>query len=64
MRLELELPAGARILAGTERVEFGSLAGGSRSARAEWILLAPAGSVVRLRATSRWCPTVEKELRP
>ena len=62
--LELALPAGSRILAGTERVGLGTLAGGGKSRVVEWIVLAPPGSVVKLRASSAWTLDAELEVRP
>ena len=64
VRLELTLPAGARILAGTERAELGTLAGGGKSRVVEWIVLAPEGSVLRLNAKSAWTLPSELEVRP
>lgn len=64
VQLALSLPAGARILAGTEHTELGTLAGGGKSRVVEWIVLAPEGSVLKLDAGSAWTLQAELEVRP
>lgn len=64
VNLELVLPAGARILAGTGQVQLDTLAGGAKSPVVEWIVLAPQGSVIKLRASSAWTLDTELEVRP
>jgi hypothetical protein len=64
LALELELPAGSRLIAGQERCALGRLLGGELSADCEWIVLAPAGSAFTLRARSEWTLPVARELRP
>ena len=62
--LTLLLPTGARLLAGDERVSFGSLGSESTSEAFEWVVLAPEGTTIRFRATSRWTAPAESEVQP
>jgi hypothetical protein len=64
VRLAVELPAGAQILAGESVVELPRLLGGELSAEAAWIVLAPEGSVVGLSASAGWTRPVLREVRP
>ena len=62
--LELVLPLGVELLAGSERVLVESLPGGSRTPEAVWLLRAAPGSVFTLRASAPGCRTVERDVRP
>jgi len=62
--IELVLPAGARLLAGETRVELGTIAGAGSSDEIAWIVLAPAGSVMTLRARAPWTGSVAREVKP
>ena len=62
--LEIELPQGARLLAGEARVPFGEIAGGGASPEVAWIVLAPAGSVMTLRASAPWSGPIAREVKP
>ncbi len=62
--LALELPAGARLVAGLERSTLARLAGGGISRECEWIVVAPAGSTFSLRAGGDWALSVAKEVKP
>jgi len=63
LALELVLPAGAKLVAGEARVELPRLLGGELSAEAAWVILAPEGSLFRLRTSSDWTGGVEREVR-
>lgn len=63
-RLEIELPTGARLLAGEARVALGEIAGGGASHEVAWIVLAPAGSVMTLRASAPWTGAIAREVKP
>jgi hypothetical protein len=63
LRLELELGEGVQRLAGAASVRLEPLAGGALSREAEWIVLAPAATSVKLRAQGGWCATIEREVR-
>lgn len=62
--IELLLPSGARLLAGDARVELGTIAGAGASDEIAWIVLAPAGSVMTLRASAPWTGSVAREVKP
>jgi hypothetical protein len=62
--LALELPAGAKLIAGEERCLLARLAGGGISRECEWIVVAPAGSTFALRGGGDWSLPVNKELKP
>ena len=62
--LELALQEGQELLAGREIDALGTLAGGEGSAEREWIVLAPEGSSLTLRAAAPWCNPVRVEVRP
>jgi hypothetical protein len=62
--MTLELPSGARLLAGAERVPLGRLAGQELSTEAAWVVFAPQGSVLQLRAEAPWAAPHTQELRP
>ncbi|MEO6709329.1 MAG: hypothetical protein ABI054_11070, partial [Planctomycetota bacterium] len=61
---ELELPAGARLIAGSERCKLARLAGGGISRECEWIVVAPAGSTFSLRAGGDWAIPIGQEVKP
>jgi hypothetical protein len=63
-RLEIELPAGTRLLAGEASVALGEIAGGGASREVSWIVLAPAGSVMTLRASAPWTAPIAREVKP
>jgi hypothetical protein len=60
----LELPGDGRLVAGPARVACGALAGGARSRTLEWIVAAPEGVRLVLRAGARRAAPVEREVRP
>lgn len=62
--LMLELPTGAKLIAGSERCRLSRLAGGGSSRECEWIVVAPAGSSFALRAGGDWALSVSKEVTP
>jgi hypothetical protein len=62
--LVLELPAGARLLAGRESTSLVPLVGGELSPEREWIVLAPAGSTFTLRAKCPWTLDAAREVKP
>ena len=62
--VEIDLPADARLLAGEPRVQLGEISGGGASPEVAWIVLAPAGSVMTLRASSPWTGTIAREVKP
>jgi hypothetical protein len=62
--LALELPPGARLLAGEPRVALGSLQGGGTSETCAWIVMAPPGSVLGVRASADCAAEVVREVRP
>jgi hypothetical protein len=63
-RLEIELPTGARLIAGESSVALGEIAGGGASREVGWIVLAPPGSVLTLRAGAPWTGPVALEVKP
>ena len=62
--LEIGLPDGARLLAGDARVALGTIAGGDSSREVTWIVLAPPGSVMTLRANAPWTGGIAREVKP
>ena len=64
VRLMLELPAGAKLLAGESRNDVGALAGRGLSRVVEWIVLAPQGTALELSASSAWTLATTREVRP
>ena len=62
LRVRLELPDGARLLAGTASVRLDVLSGGALSRELEWIVLAPAPAALKLIARGGWCSDVVQEL--
>lgn len=64
LTLDLKLPAGARLVAGETRVRFDRLLGRELSAQVDWVVIAPAGSVLRLSASSDWTGVVVREVEP
>lgn len=62
--LELGLPAGAKLIAGSERCKLARLAGGGISRECEWIVVAPAGSTFTLKAGGDWATSIGKEVKP
>ncbi|MBM3986716.1 MAG: hypothetical protein FJ294_02010 [Planctomycetes bacterium] len=62
--LELALEDGQDLLAGRELDELAALAGGESSAEREWIVLAPEGSSLTLRAVAPWCNPSSVKVRP
>ena len=61
--LELELPSGAQLVAGSMRVEFPRLFGGELSREAAWVLLVPEDATLRLEARADWATGVVREVR-
>ncbi|MCC6407203.1 MAG: hypothetical protein IT453_08555 [Planctomycetes bacterium] len=64
LTLELGLPAGAQLFAGSARIERARLLGGESSEEYEWVVLAPEGSQFTLSAVSEWTPNVVREVKP
>lgn len=62
--LELELPADAMRLAGRPLHRFGRLPGGAVSGDAEWLVMAPAGTPLVLRARAPWAVPIERRVKP
>jgi hypothetical protein len=62
--VELSLPAGARLLAGSARVELPRLVGDETSREVLWIALAPAGSVFEVTTSAPWCAAVSQKVQP
>jgi hypothetical protein len=63
IEVEVELSEGARLIAGDARRWLPRLGGGESSAEVAWIVLAPAGSTLTLRASAPWCSPVAREVR-
>jgi hypothetical protein len=63
-RLEIELPAGARLLAGEPSVALGPISGGGASRETSWVVLAAPGSVLTVRATAPWVVPIAREVKP
>jgi len=64
LELELVLPPGAQLVAGESRRGCGRLFGAELSSEAAWIVIAPPGSSLRLRASADWALPVEREVVP
>jgi hypothetical protein len=64
VELSVEIPTGAQILAGEPTVDLPRLLGGELSAEVAWVVLAPEGSVVGLRADAGWTLPAVREVRP
>ncbi len=62
LALALELPEGARVLTGALREPLARLAGGELSRDVEWLVLAPQGARIVVRAQAPWCAGVATEL--
>jgi hypothetical protein len=64
VRLELELPAGARLLAGDAAVALEEIPGGGASREVSWIVLAGPSTVFSVKASARWAASVAREVKP
>ncbi|MEE8468313.1 MAG: hypothetical protein V3T22_07655 [Planctomycetota bacterium] len=64
VHVTLELPDGARLVAGESAQALAPLPGGGLGPRMEWLVAAPAGSVLRVTARTPWCVPAVRELRP
>ncbi len=64
VRLELELPAGARLLAGDAAVALDEIPGGGASREVSWIVLAGPSTVFSVRASARWTAPAAREVKP
>jgi hypothetical protein len=64
VHLEIELPAGARLLAGDAAVELEEIPGNGTSREVSWVALAGPGTVFSLRASARWASPVAREVKP
>jgi hypothetical protein len=62
--LELKLPPGAKLIAGSERFSLARLAGGGISRECEWVVVAAAGSAFSLSAGGDWASATQKEVKP
>lgn len=62
--LSLDLPAGVQLLVGERSVDLGHLPGNGASDELSWILVAPEGTVLTLRAAAPLGVAVEREVRP
>jgi hypothetical protein len=63
LRVTLQLPEGAVRLHGPPQTLVDRLAGGGGRQELRWIIAAPAGAVLRLRAERPGFPLLEQELR-
>tara|TARA_R110002096_G_scaffold869_6_gene4882 strand:+ start:9220 stop:10932 length:1713 start_codon:yes stop_codon:yes gene_type:complete len=63
-RLDLDLPAGARLLGGAESVDLGALPGGATSREVEWLILLPQGASMTLRGHAPFVADAVREVRP
>jgi hypothetical protein len=63
LRLVLELPAGAVLLAGELESGLEHLPGKGTSAEYRWLLTAPEDSLFRISAESNWSPPCSREVR-
>jgi hypothetical protein len=64
VRLEIELPAGARLLAGDAAVLLDEIPGNGTSREVSWVVLAGTGTVFSVRAAARWASPVAREVKP
>jgi len=64
VHVTLELPEGARVVAGESTLVFDPLPGGGLGPRMEWLVAAPVGSVLAVTARTLWCVPAVRELRP
>ncbi len=62
--LELVLPEGARLIAGSQVVSLAPIAPGASSERVTWLVLAAPGSVLTVRGTAPWTVPVAREVKP
>jgi hypothetical protein len=62
--VELELPAGAQLLAGEAHSALGRLPGNSSSKELSWVVLAAQGSVVSISVRSAWSLPLVREVQP
>jgi hypothetical protein len=62
--LELKLPPGAKLIAGSERCTLARLAGGGISRECEWVVVAAPGSAFSLSAGGDWASVTAKEVKP
>lgn len=63
-RVELELPAGARLLWGEGEARLGVLGPGETSREVTAVALVPSGATLKLRAAAPWATRVEREVKP
>jgi hypothetical protein len=63
-RLEIGLPAGARLLTGDASISLGTIFGGGTSREVAWVVLAAPGSALTVRATAPWTVPVVREVKP
>jgi len=63
-RVELELPAGARLLWGESEARLGVLGPGETSREFTAVALVPSGATLKLRAAAPWATRVEREVKP
>lgn len=64
VRVTLELPLGARLLAGELDVHLKTLPGQGTSEEIDWLVLLPEGASLRLSASSPWCPVSLRDVKP
>jgi hypothetical protein len=64
VRIELDLPAGARLLAGDAAVLLDEIPGGGTSREVSWIAVAGAGTVFSFRASAHWAASTAREVKP
>jgi hypothetical protein len=62
--LELLLPEGARLIAGSQVVSLAPIAPGASSERVTWLVLAAPGSVLTVRGTAPWTVPLSREVKP
>ena len=63
VRLELDLPAGARLVAGSTSNRLPRLFGGELSREESWVLVTPLDSTVTLTAHADWSESALREVR-
>lgn len=64
VRVSLELPPGARLLAGASEVDLGRMSGLSVSDEIEWVILAAPGSVLSVHVDNAWSLPLVSEVKP